>query len=55
MNRRDFLLFLSSAPFFAQTPLPGVAWHGAKKSHPNDLGFTRRAAEFQRVLRPIVK
>ena len=24
-------------------------------SHPTDLGFTRQAAEFERVLRPILK
>jgi hypothetical protein len=24
-------------------------------SHPTDLGFTRQAAEFERVLRPVLK
>src|SRR3954453_15815293 len=51
MNRRHFLLSLSSAPLLAQTPatLPELEWHNAKKLTVEGLGFGEVKSPYDRL------
>ena len=51
MNRRHFLLSLSSAPLFAQAPAaaPELEWHDAKKFTIEGLGFRDLKSPYDRL------
>ena len=51
MNRRHFLLSLSSAPLLAQTPAapPELDWHDAKKFTVEGLGYHDVKSPYDRL------